>query len=72
MTRVNSTPHFRITSHENSVLLCFKINRDLLTDYNRIISQGKIVTVFTEEVSNLANFSENYFSELSSFLKLVI
>lgn len=61
MTRVNSTPHFRITSHENSVLLGFKINRDLLTDYNRIISQGKMMTVFTEEFSNLANFTENFF-----------
>lgn len=61
MTRVNSTPDFRITSHENSVLLCFKINRDLLTDYNRIISQGKMMTVFTEEFSNLANFTENFF-----------
>lgn len=51
----------------------FKINRYLPTEYSRLISQGKIMTIFTDEFSNTANFSENYritsffpyFSELS-------
>lgn len=61
MTRITSTPHFGLTSRENSALLHFKISRNLVTDYNRIIThQGEIMTIFPKEFSSLPNLSENF------------